>query len=474
MLGRGSLVTARPGHWAVAHSRLWDQCRSMATRQRRWNWPGIGQALSTEWRELGGLGRTALIGVIVSGLVAVALGFTIPAIVSRHILESRMELLGHITDDLPGLDRLPRTSDATLSPAFDEAVRLRLLGGETVRVKLWDPDGQIVYSDIPELVGRRFGVGSGVQSALAGAPSFEVTDLSEPENIFERNFGELLEFYLPVRSSDGRVQAVFEVYQRAEAFGATMGDIRRTVWVSILSGLGILGLFMGILTLANARVAQRRHREVEALLGQLVRAEERERSRILGALHDDIGQPLYRLLYGLEAARGRAGGRPGIASDLAALETVARDIERSLRTELRNLRRDLSEDLGLEPALADLVETMRRESGISADLTVTSTGPVSAPARRALYGAAREALSNVRRHAHAESVKVRLQESDGTVILEVIDDGLGLRGGEGIGLTIARQRLIDVGGSLTIRARRQQHGTTLRAAVPRAGASGAD
>lgn len=445
----------------------------MNARQRRWNWPAISKAVATEWRELGGLGRTALIGIVMSALVAVALGFTIQTIVSRHILESRMELLGHVVDDLPGLDQLQPERDAGLSPAFDEAVRLRLLGGETVRVKLWDADGRIVYSDISALVGRRFGLGPAAQAALDGQPSFEVTDLSEPENVFERDFGELLEFYLPARGSDGQVHAVFEVYQSAQAFGATMSDIRRTVWLSILSGLGVLGLFMGILILANARVVLRRNREVESLLGQLVQAEERERSRILGALHDDIGQPLYRLLYGLEGARARAADSPGLASALAGLEAITRAIELALRTELRNLRRDLSEDLGLEPALVDLVETMRRESRLNVQLTAASTGPVSAAAGRALYGAAREALANVRRHARAQTAEVRLRESDGTVIVEVLDDGLGMRGREGIGLTIARQRLVDVGGSLTTASRRP-HGTTLRAVVPQAGATSGD
>lgn len=437
-----------------------------------WRWRAVSYALAAQWRELGGLGRTALIGVVLSALVAVALGFTIPAIVSRHILESRMELLGHIVDDLAAHGQVPLETDAKASSAFDEAVRLRLLGGETVRVKLWDPDGQVVYSDAAQLVGRRFELGRSAQAALAGQPSFAVTDLSEPENVFERDFSELLEFYLPVRGPNGEIQRVFEVYQSAEAFGETTSKIQRTVWLSIASGLGVLGLFMGSLTIANARVFLRRRREVEALLGQLLRAEEQERARILGALHDDIGQPLYRLLYGLEAARARLAGSPELDSNLGTLETVARDIERSLRAELRNLQRDLSQDLGLAPALADLLETVRRETGLRADLEVVTSIALASEARRALYCAAREALANVRRHARARGVRVRLSESDGAVILEVADDGIGLRGREGIGLTITRQRLTAVGGSLTIHSRRQR-GTTLRAAVPRAVASSA-
>ena len=435
-------------------------------RQRRWQWPDLGHGVLTEWRELGGLGRTALIGVVMSALVAIALGFTIPAMVSRHILESRMELLGHIADELAVRGQLPVEADTASWLAFDEAVRLRLLGGETVRVKLWDPDGEVVYSDATELVGRRFELGGSARAALGGEASYEITDLSEPENIYERDFGELLEFYLPVRDPDGQVRHLFEVYQGAEAFGATMNEIRRNVWFSIVGGLSVLGVFMGALTIANARVFARRKREVESLLAELLRAEEGERTRILGALHDDIGQPLYRLLYGLEAVRSHLAYQPGLASELATLETVTRDIERSLRAELRNLRRDLSADLGLEPALADLVETARRETGLEASLEVRTTTQLADNARRALYGAAGEALANVRRHARAKTARLRLWESDEDVILEVADDGIGMRQREGIGLTITRERLTAVGGKLTIRGRRQR-GTTLRASVPR-------
>lgn len=437
----------------------------MEATRRAWRWTDLHRALSTEWRELGGLGRTALIGVVMSALVALALGFTIPAVVSRHVLESRMEMLGHIVDGLVSGNMLPLESNGRSTAAFDEAVRLRLLGGETVRVKLWDPSGQVVYSDATGLVGQRFGLDQSAQAALRGQATFEISDVAAPENVLEAGFGELLEFYLPVRGPNGQVRGLFEVYQTTATFREAMAEIQRAVWLSILTGLGLLGLFMGTLTVANARVFARRNREVESLLGRLVRAEEHERSHILGALHDDVGQPLYRLLYGLEAARRRVGGGE-LAAELGTLETITREIEGSLRTELRNLRRDLSEELGLEPALADLVDSLRRDSDLAATLEVTSAAALEPEARRALYCAAREALANVRRHARAHSALVELRATDRVVILEVTDDGIGVQAREGIGLTVTRQRLAAVGGQLTVR-RRPSGGTLLWAAVPR-------
>jgi two-component system, NarL family, sensor kinase len=418
------------------------------------------------WRELGGLGRIALVGVVASVVVAVALGFLIQGAAQRHLLDTRTAMLTGVVDNLGERELLPLDRDDAASYGlFDRAVRLKLLGGETVRVKLWDAEGTIVYSDVDDLVGQRFALGPNARAALAGEPGVSVVEPTKPEHVHEADLGELLEFYLPVRDADGRIVGLFEVYQQAEPLRAAVAGIRRNVWLSIGSGLGVVGLFMGSLTVANARVLNRRRRQAEELFQGLLQAEDAERHRIVGALHDDVGQPLYRLLYGLQGCGARVDDDSAVAAELDGLAALVREVDGTLRAELTTLHRGVADEVGLTPALEELVAATRAESGLTVDFDVDLAADPSPLARQALLRAAQEALANVRKHAEATCVAIRVHDNTDAVVLEVHDDGRGTTAPAGLGLAITRERLAAVGGQLSVRSR--GGGTRLRAAVPR-------
>ena len=89
--------------------------------------------------------------------------------------------------------------DAASLAAIDALVVDGVLRDPIVRVKIWAPDGTIVYSDVPELIGERFDLGTDELAALrTNTVEADISNLSEPENRFERDFGQLLEVYLPV------------------------------------------------------------------------------------------------------------------------------------------------------------------------------------------------------------------------------------------------------------------------------------
>lgn len=429
---------------------------------------GLSRSVAIEWRELGALGRVALVGVVLSAGLAVVLGFSISAAARGHLLAARADLIEVVASDLVARGMVPtgRPADPAVLEALDEAVERRLLGGETVRVKVWDPDGVIVYSDASQLIGRTFPLGEGARRAFAtGETAVGIPDLSAPENVYERNLGTLIEYYVPVQDSSGTPVALFEVYQRADALEGALAGIRRNVWVSIGSGLGILGLFMGALTVSTARVLNRRRRQAEGLLGSLLRAQDEERRRIVGALHDDVGQPLYRLLYGLQGSRARLPQGSEVTEELGRLTDLVREVDRTLRGELRLLHRGLAEDLGLERGLSELVEATRRETGLRVELSVEETPEVDPTTRSALLRAAQEALLNVRKHAGAKAASVRLERRGARVVLEVSDDGRGWRGQQGLGLITTRERLEAIGGGLRI-GPGNGRGTVVRAWVP--------
>ncbi len=76
---------------------------------------------------------------------------------------------------------------------LDDLVLGQVLGGPVVRVKLWTEDGRVVYSDEPALIGRRYELDADDRELFeTGGAEVESSDLSEPENRFERPQGKLL------------------------------------------------------------------------------------------------------------------------------------------------------------------------------------------------------------------------------------------------------------------------------------------
>ncbi len=414
---------------------------------------------------MGWVGKAALVGILASVAIAIGLGFSIPASARRHLLQAQTDIIRNTARDLVSEGLLPdENADPKALAEFDEEVRFRLLGGETVRVKVWSTTGVIVYSDAADLIGQQFELSEPALAALEGEPSFYLSDLSEPAHELERELGRLIEFYIPIEDDTGTVLGALEVEQRVDALETTLGHIQRNVWISIGLGLGILSIFMASLTLTGARVSNRRRRLAENLLGQVLRAREEERKRIVGALHDDIGQTLYRLLYRLEGSQAKVDDPALISDELSLAADIVREIDGNLRSELRLLHSSEVEDVGLRAALSELIDTTRSETDLAVSLDIDlkrSPGPVPSSA---LFAAAQEGLINARKHAKATSVAVRIWSDTTRATLEVADDGIGADAIDGIGLATTRERLDALGGGLSVR-RRRGGGTLLRAWV---------
>lgn len=414
------------------------------------------------WRELGLLGHVGFFGVLLSGVVAVSLGFLIPSAVRDHLIAARVDELQRAVDNVIETAALTEfVPDADFSQ-FADAARLRLLGGDTVRVKLWDSLGRILWSDEDRLIGRTFDLNGGLQLAFGGEVSVEEADLIDLENQFERQLGPLLEFYLPVHGSDGETAAVFEVYQRLEPFNETLAGVRSSTWIRIGSGLSVLMLFMGALTAVILRGMERRRQQSERLLRRSLEVRETERVRLATALHDDVGQPLYRLLYGLDALK-ESQLDPDAAIEAERLSGLVREIDDTLRDEMRRLQTSPVDQQGFRASLRALVVDEDSSPLVSVDLDLDrDLDPV---VEEALYRAAREAVANALKHSGARRIQVQLNDSDDQAVLRVIDDGAWLPRPEGLGIATVRAMLEAIGGDLEIRSK-DGAGTTVVARVP--------
>ncbi len=151
----------------------------------------------------------------------------------------------------------------------------------------------------------------------------------------------------------------------------------------------------------------------------------------------------------------------------AEIESVIGDIRRVVY----NLRPPALDELGLVGALREYVAGLGHEDGQHDAPKVTveasaSLPPLPAAVEVAAYRIVQEAVTNVIRHAHAQSCQVRLLMKDGLQI-EVSDDGKGFESADraGVGLTSMRERAEELGGTFTLR-KAQPCGTEITARFP--------
>src|SRR3954466_16049465 len=125
--------------------------------------------------------------------------------------------------------------------SFDKRARHRLVVGDVKRIKIWRRDGTIVYSDKAQLIGNRFDLGDEELEVLEhGGNDAEVSDLSEPENRYERAVGgDLVEVYSRIQSPEGD-PLLFEAYYSAADIAKQRAQVYDRFQPIALGGLLVL------------------------------------------------------------------------------------------------------------------------------------------------------------------------------------------------------------------------------------------
>jgi signal transduction histidine kinase len=400
--------------------------------------------------DFGPVAATTAVAAIAAVTVAAALALIIPGLVEQYLLDAEVNSIHDTVDEIArAIDPGESLTEADFAQLQID-VEHTLLGREIVRVKIWNDSGTIVFSDEQRLIGNTYPMTQDLLAAFSGELISEEPDLTLAENEYERDFGELREYYVPVDSGTQGIEVVFEVYELADKLVTTVADIRIAVRTSLGIGAVMLLAAFAAAGVANARAEKRRQAQSQRLISQLIEIREDERTRIIGALHDDIGQPLYRILFGLQASRGMVEQHSDVDKELERLDGLVRTVDTTLRTELTALRDEPGVEIDLESALAELIEVTESETNLEIGLISDVDTELPLPHRATLYRAAKEALVNVAKHAHASHVTVRLIEGRDTTMLEITDDGAGSMGSPGLGLTTTRDRLEAIGGGIEI------------------------
>ena len=244
-------------------------------------------------------------------------------------------------------------------------------------------------------------------------------------------------------------------------------------WASIgLSSFALAGLAGGSVALSliqrsRVEMIEDLARQRSELLEELLGVEKRERQLISERLHDGA------LQYVLVARQDIEEVRDGSADAADRVESALVECSGLLREVVRELHPDVLARMGLKSAISALTESLGSRKGLVVDFDAASwSDGLRTEADNVLYNAAREALTNVVKHAQAQSIWVDLQHREGLASLRVADNGVRIsaatierKADEGhIGMASMRARVLASGGQFEVRS--TSPGTELAISIP--------
>jgi signal transduction histidine kinase len=208
------------------------------------------------------------------------------------------------------------------------------------------------------------------------------------------------------------------------------------------------------------------------LAARLQSVREEERAKVAREIHDELGQALTAIKIDL-ASLIRAP-RADQKEELEKTESILKLVDQtilSVRRIATELRPAILDDLGLVAAVEWAAEEFDARTGTKCRLDLPDEDIVIDQERTtAIFRIFQETLTNVTRHAQATQVDVRLEREDGSIVLEVRDNGRGIAEdqfstGRSLGILGMRERALLLGGELTIRGAAGK-GTIVRVVIP--------
>ena len=383
----------------------------------------------------------------------------------------------------------------TARDELDLLIESTALDSEIVSVKIWSPTGVILYSPNPDLIGHSFDVAEDLARAFDGEVVSALSDLSEPENEYERKtWDSLIETYAPVRSSStGTVIAVTEFYQLPD-------DVTASIRKAQLESWGIVGfatlimylLLVGMVRRASATIAtqqaelvenvdelrqaldenKRLQTRVNKAAARTTTLNERFLRRVSADIHDGPAQNVALGLLRIEHLAELTEGNGSEAHEDVETLTTALD---SALADLRAITHGLSAPSveGLSPCAAAMlaVKDFGRISGEPVGYVCDEElSPGPAPVNITIYRVVQESLANSFKHAGSASRHVRVAGSQGFVDVEIRDDGIGFdararTGVATLGLVGMRERVELLGGTFSVQSAASE-GTIVSARLP--------
>lgn len=430
------------------------------------------------------------------------------SIVHRTASTTALYVDSLIAPPLQGLatrDTLSVDATASLDRLFGDTP----LGRRIALFRLWDLNGNVIYSTNPEAVGEHIPVDGDRVSAAQGKISADIGGIEGnvqlPAGVDRQ---ELLEIYSPVWSSTAwKVIAVAEFYYNSDDLRGDIVRAREQTWLIVGGGTLVIYILLAAFVQRSSDTIARQqralgeqverltellgqngdlHRRVRGAAARTTSLNERFLRRFSAELHDGPAQDISLALLQLDhVASGYPAERvvAGSSATVDTLDTTERDLDQVQET----LRRAMQEvraiaaglmlpqlgELSLSGVIEHAAQAHRRRTRSDVDVRVDVLGEDAALATKiAVYRIVQEALTNSWHHAGGHGQQVNATRQDDTIQLAVMDDGPGfdvlavLGDSENhLGLLGMRERVETLGGEFRIESAPGQ-GTRVAISLP--------
>jgi signal transduction histidine kinase len=380
------------------------------------------------------------------------------------------------------------------------------------RVKIWNRDGMVVFSNDPEQVGLEPELEEDLLEAFEGEVASEISDLSEAENASERTLADqLFETYVPINlegnSESDEVDAVIEIYQDYSAIQGEIDRLNDTLKISL--GIGLLALYVLLVPVMVGTTRTLRRQNAQLLdqadqLGVLLAREQetvaelreldRLKSDFAAAASHELRTPLTTIRGFAELLKQQVpSADPGTRDAIEAIARQTAHLQRLVGNLLREaqLEHGDHETIAEPTSVVDVLDEVRNGFPGSVDrihLQVDRDLPTLALDPVALHEIVANLVDNALKYSTPGApVVVDARIADGSLTIRVRDEGVGIapgdlprifdrftqidqsstraHGGVGLGLHLVRELTRRFGGEVKVDSVMDQ-GTTFTVTIP--------
>lgn len=387
----------------------------------------------------------------------------------------------------PNLQELTWSNSLSPEPiaVLNGLLRETDLGGRIVAFKVWDEQGNVLYSKGPSLYSDLLPNPTDQARVWRGEVVAGISNSRAEKELEEQKFNtRLLQIYSPVRKSGtNQVIAIAEFYEKVNTLEAEIVAAQRRSWLVVgIAMVSIYLLLVGFVKWAGNTIGRQELEltgqvsRLQALLAQneelrqrVQRAaanatalNERLLRRISAELHDGPTQELGLALLRFDRVVGQNEscqlGNPHSKCNehLPAIQTALQNALQEMRNIAAGFGLPQLEPLKLADIFSRVIRAHERRTGTKVFL-VTDNLPVDAalPVKITAYRLVQEALNNAFRHAGGAGQQVNVCEASGTLRIEILDQGSGFdiqldSREEHLGLVGMRERVESLGGLFKI------------------------
>lgn len=417
----------------------------------------------------------ALMACIVVGAGMIVLGSFVSAEIENDVVHNAamgMALYVSSFDERQLYEEL--TSGSELSEGslqtLDESFTDTELGRQIISVKIWRPDGTVVYTSRRDLISSDFWTNPNLQSALKGEVSAQFGNpVAEPEALVRETAFPLLKIYAPIRGKKSdSVIAVAQFFTRADVLKADLETARLRSWIAVAAvALLQIGALYGIVWRGNKTIESQRAVLVHARRAS-VETNERFLRRVGADLHDGPAQLISLALLRISSLRPLLAPEHSKSEEFEKIHAVLQDCLREIRHLSAGLAPPHLESLPLQRVLELAVRQHQQRTGSSVDAVIDVVPADMSPLHKIfIYRFVQQGLQNAYRHAGGVGQRMHASFNGDVLTVEVADDGPGFTpskngSGDRLGLAGMRDRIESLGGTFSLETH-VGSGTTLRA-----------